>query len=383
MSNRLSPSLLLIVVVASSTLSCGDSTPQRTPNATAGSQEVGTQAASTASQALSVQTMIPERRDLARKLSLPANVSPWAQATLYAKVPGYLKWMGADKGDHVEKGQLLAVIDAPEIEQQYQQAEADYKIKRLTYERLYRAWKENPEVVAKQDVDVAESAAKALRYLRDSKRSLLDYTKVSAPFAGTITARFADPGALIQAATGSATQAAPLFTIMDLRTVRIYVSVPQEAALLAKPGMKSIVTARELAGQSFTTTIARTTQALDPATRTLLVELNLPNEREDLRPGMFVTAHLILEERPQVQAVPPAALVSSGPLKTLFIVEDGKARQIPVKTGLDDGLWVEITDGLKDGMEVIVVGKTGLTDGQAVQPSPYNLPAGTPASQKM
>ena len=91
------------------------------------------------------------------------------------------------------------------------------------------------------------------------------------------------------------------------------------------------------------------------------------------RPGMFVTAQLVLAEHQQVLAVPPAALVSSGPVKTLFIVENGAAKQIPVKTGFDDGLWVEITDGLADGMEVIVVGKTGLADGQAVQPSSYNF----------
>jgi len=383
MPNRLYMNIVMGMVLAVSTWSCGESTPERAPKATAGSQDIGESGTAAGFAAVAVQTLVPDRRDLAKTLSLPANVSPWAQATLYAKVPGYLKWMGADKGDQVKPGQLLAVIDAPEIEQQYKQAEADYRIKHVTYERLHRAWTENPDVVAKQDVDVAESAAKALRYLRDSKRTLLEYTKVSAPFAGTITARFADPGALIQSASGSATQAAPLFTLMNLNKVRIYVSVPQEAALLAKPGTKAIVTARELPGQEFKTTIARTTQALDPATRTLLVELNLPNERQDLRPGMFVTAQLVLAEHQQVLAVPPAALVSSGPVKTLFIVENGAAKQIPVKTGFDDGLWVEITDGLADGMEVIVVGKTGLADGQAVQPSPYNLPAGTPASQKM
>ena len=379
MSNRHGLHLVIGIALLMAAISCGDSTSQRAPSASAGSEKVEEEDHLTKTTAVPVQTLIPERRDLAKTLSLPANVSPWAQATLYAKVPGYLKWMGADKGDQVKQGQLLAVIDAPEIEQQYKQAEADYRIKHVTYERLHRAWKENPDVVAKQDVDVAESTARALRYLRDSKRTLMEYTKVSAPFGGTITARFADPGALIQASTG----AVPLFTLMDLHKLRIYVSVPQEAALLAKSGGKAIVTARELPGQEFKTVVARTTQALDPATRTLLVELNLPNERQELRPGMFVTAHLVLEEHRQVKAVPPAALVSSGPIKTLFIVENGAARQIPVKTGFDDGLWVEIVDGLEDQMEVIVVGKTGLTDGQPVKPTPYNLPAGTPAYQKM
>lgn len=340
-------------------------------------------ASASPSSAVSVQTLPVLRRDLVKKLSLPANISPWSQATLFAKVPGYLKWVGADKGDEVKAGQLLAVIEAPEIAQQLQQAEADYRIKHLTYQRLHNVWKSNPDVVAKQDVDVAESAAIAARHVRDSHRTLLGYTRLSAPFAGTITARFADPGALIQSATGSATQAAPLFTLMDLTKLRIYVSVPQEAALLARPGTKAVVTARELPEKEFHTTIARTTRALDPATRTLLVELNMDNHQYELRPGMFVTAHLILEEHRQVPAVPPAALVTNGHGKAVFVVDNARAKLVPVKTGLDDGLWVEITEGLTDGMEIIVVGKTGLVDGQSVRTSPYSLPAGQPASQKM
>ncbi len=370
------------VLLTVSGLSCSDSTPQRAPNATAGSQE-SDQAAAQKTAGVAVQTLTPQRRDLAKSLSLPANVSPQSQATLYAKVPGYLKSMGADKGDAVTQGQLLAVIDAPEIAQQYHQAEADHHIKHVTYERLHNVWKSNPDVVAKQDVDVAEAAANAARYLRDSKKTLLNYTHVTAPFSGTITARFADPGALIQGTTGSSTQAVPLFTLMDLSRVRVYVSVPQEVALLAKPGTKAIVTVRELPDQDFHTTVTRTTQALDPATRTLLVELSLPNEQQNLRPGMFVTATLIFEEHTQVLAVPPAALVSSGPVQSVFIVQDGRAKEIPVIAGLDDGLWVEITQGLEDHMEVIVVGKPGLKDGQPVQPSPYNLPAGKSARQKL
>ena len=206
------------------------------------------EAASSSSAALPVQTLPVQRRDLARTLTLPGNVSPWLQATLYAKVPGYLKSMNADKGDVVKKGQLLAVLDAPEVEQLFQQADADYQIKQVTFERLRNVWRENPDVIAKQDVDMAEAAAKASKHLRDSRRSMLEYTKVFAPFDGTITARFADPGAFIPAATGSATQSIPFFTVMDLDTVRIYVSVPQEAALWANPGRSRCLDCEGVAG---------------------------------------------------------------------------------------------------------------------------------------
>jgi RND family efflux transporter MFP subunit len=340
-------------------------------------------AVSSSSVALPVQTLPVLRRDLARTLTLPGNVSPWLQATLYAKVPGYLKSMNADKGDVVKKGQLLAVLDAPEVEQQFQQADADYQIKRITFERLRNVWRENPDVIAKQDVDMAEAAAKASKHLRDSRRSMLEYTKVFAPFDGTVTARFADPGAFIPAATGSATQSSPFFTVMDLDTVRIYVSVPQEAALWANQGVPAILTARELPGQEFRGAITRTTTAIDPSTRTLLVEIDLPNPNHRLRPGMFVTATLILEEHPQALALLPAALVSDNTGTSVFVVEGSSAKLVAVKTGLDDGMWVEAIEGLQENMEVVVVGKTGLTDGQAVRASPYSLPTGKPANQKM
>jgi membrane fusion protein (multidrug efflux system) len=332
-----------------------------------------------------VQALKPVRRDIVRSLTIPANISPWQQATLYGKVSGYLKWIGFDKGDVVKKGELLAVIDAPEIEDHYKQAEADYAIKKVTYERYLSVWQDNHDIIAKQDVDVAKAAADSARHVRDSRAALLGYTKVYAPFSGVITARFADPGALIQSATGSATQAAPLFTIMDLDKLRIYISVPQETALLAKPGVPVTLTSRELPGREFKATITRTTESLDPATRTLLVEVDLLNEKHELQPGMFINATLFLEQHPNSLALPPAAIVSGKTRdeKWVFVVEQGKARRIPIRTGIDDGVWVEVAEGLKGDEDVVVVGKSGLMEGQAVRVSNYDLPSGEHAKQKM
>jgi RND family efflux transporter MFP subunit len=300
-------------------------------------------------------------------------------------VSGYLKWIGFDKGDVVKQGELLAVIDAPEIEDQYKQAEADYAIKKVTYERYLSVWKDNPDIIAKQDVDVAKAAAESAKHQRDSRRNLMDYTKVYAPFPGVITARFADPGALIQSATGSATQAAPLFTIMDLSKLRVYVSVPQESSLLAKPGVLAVLTARETPGREWKASITRTTGSLDPATRTLLVEIDIQNERHELQPGVFATATLFLEQHPNSLALPPTAIVSGKTRdeKWVFVVEEGKARKVPIRTGIDDGVWVELLEGLTGEEQVGLVGKSGLTDDQAVMASSYDLPAGQPSRQKM
>ena len=352
---------------------------------TVSSPDTGKSSESPSGEAQQVQVLKVQRRDINQTLTLPANISPWYQATLYGKVSGYVKWIGVDKGDTVKQGQLLAVMDAPEIEDQYKQAEADYAIKKVTYERYLSVWEDNHDIIAKQDVDVAKAAAESAKHQRDSRRTLLDYTKVYAPFSGVITARFADPGALIQAATGSATQAAPLFTIMDMDMVRIYVNVPQEAAMLAKAGLPATLTARELSGEELRASITRTTGALDLATRTLLVEIDLPNKDHRLQPGMFVSASLHLQQHPNALAIPPAAVVpgKSGKNTSVFVVDLGKAKLVPVKTGIDDGLWLEVVEGLTGDEEVVVVGKGGLSDGQAVQAAAYNLPSGAPAKQKM
>ncbi len=333
----------------------------------------------------SVQIVKPQRRDIVKTLSLPANISPWAQATLYAKVSGYLTSMEADKGDAVKKGQLLAVIDAPEIKEHYQQAEAQHAIKQLTAARLSNVWRENPDVIAKQDVDVAEAEAKAARYMADNRRTMLGYTKVYAPFSGVITARFADPGALIQSATTSATQTAPLFTIMDLDTVRIYASVPQEAAGLAKPGTPVLLSRKEAPDEEMHAVITRTTQSLDPATRTLLVEIDQPNKDRQLQPGMFINAKLFLHNHPNALTLPTSAIMPgpAGQQSSVLIVERNSVRRVPIKVGLDDGIWMEVLEGLTGDEDVVVVGKSGLADGTPVKASPYNFPAGTPAKQKL
>jgi RND family efflux transporter MFP subunit len=330
-----------------------------------------------------VQVTKPTRRDLVYTITLPANVSPFYQTTLYAKVSGYLKWIGPDKGDHVKKNQVVAVIDAPEVEEQYQQAISDFKIKKLTYERLAKVWKESPDVIAKQDVDVAEAAYQGAKHLMEQRVVMRDYTKVRAPYAGTITARFADPGALIQIATSSATTAIPLFTIMDLDTVRIYANVPQDDSPWIVPGKtKASVAVTELPGRSFTGTVTRSTLALDPATRSLLVEIDLPNEDHALRPGTFAEVALGLREIPQALVLPPQAVTSGQKGKSVFIIEQGKAKSIPIQTGINDGSWIEITSGLTGDEAVVVVGKRRLLEGMPVKPSAFDLPDAKMSQQK-
>lgn len=337
----------------------------------------------TDSQPVDVQVTKPVRQPLVYTITLPANISPRYQTTLYAKVSGYLKWIGPDKGDHVKKNQVVAIIDAPEVEEQYQQAVADYKIKKITFERLDKVLNESPDVIAKQDVDVAEATYEGAKNLMQQRAAMREYTKVRAPYDGIVTARFADPGALIQIATSSATNAIPLFTVMDLDTVRVYANVPQDESAWIMPGKtKARVLLKELPDRSFAGTITRSTLALDPSTRSLLVELDLPNPNHALRPGSYAELALDLREIPDALALPPQAVTSGPKGKSVFIIAQGKAKSVPVQTGITNGTWIEITNGLDGSEDVVVVGKRKLLEGSPVQASPFKLPEGKPSQQK-
>jgi RND family efflux transporter MFP subunit len=329
-----------------------------------------------------VQVVTPRRQDLAQTSRLPGTIAPWYQTSLYAKVSGYLQWIGFDKGDWVKAGTVLATIDAPEIRQQYEQAKSDYAIKKLTFERLSHVWQKNPDVIAKQDVDVAAAAASGAKHVLEQRSAMLDYTKVRAPFAGVITARFVDPGAMIQVATNSETQASPLFTMMDVTKVRVYFNVPQEEAGLAKPGCSVQVLLRQYPHRPFSGALTRTTGVLDATTRTMLAEADLPNPEHLLQPGSFAEVEVALQHHPNAVVIPPAALLTEEQGKAVFIVEDGRARRVPVNTGLDDGVGIEITGGLQGTEHVVVVGQNHLQDGAPVSTTAYNLPNGQLASQQ-
>jgi membrane fusion protein, multidrug efflux system len=382
----LRPSMSALLVLLLAMAACQQEAPsqQAKPPAapSAGADETYAPAAAD-SRPVDVQVTKPTRRELTYQVTLPANISPLYQTTLYAKVSGYLKWIGPDKGDAVKKDQVLAIIDAPEVEEQYHQALSDYHIKKLTFDRLAKVWKESPDVIAKQDVDVAEAASQGAKHLVEQRAALRDYTKVRAPYAGIITARFADPGALIQIATASSAGAIPLFTIMDLDTVRIYANVPQDDSPWVIPGKtKATVNVKGLEGRAFTGKVTRSTLALDPSTRSLLIEIDLPNPDHALRPGTFVELSLGLREIPDALVLPPQAVISGPKGKSVFIIEGGRAKSAPVQTGISDGRWMEITSGLSGDEDVVVVGKGKLLEGSPVTPAPFNLPEGKSAVQK-
>jgi membrane fusion protein (multidrug efflux system) len=323
-----------------------------------------------ASPPVKVQTVLPKRGEIARSITLPTfRVLALQEATLYAKVSGYLKTLTVDKGDAVKEGQLLAEIEVPELLADETQYRVESDVSRTNYERMAEARQRAPDLVVPQTVDDLRGQWEVAQAKLQRTRTLLQYSRILAPFSGVITARFVDPGAFIPAATtGSTPQTAALVTLMDYRQVRVQVFVPEAEVPLIQNGVPAQVTVEELPGRTFKGSVTRFAHALDEATKTMLAEIELPNANGELRPGMYASVQLEVERKQDVLLLPVQALVVEKAGTSLFTIADGKAKKTPVRTGFNDGVNIEILEGAKPDQPVILVGKQTLNDGQSVNP---------------
>lgn len=341
----------------------------------------------------SVEVTKPVRRDLARKISLSANVEPMIQATLYAKATGYLKWIKVDIGDLVKEGEVIAEMDIPEMLKEYDQvkanlreaqasyekAKADYALQKLTYQRTKDTWEEEPGAVAKQDVDVARAKFELAKANINSEKAkidnakadmeriktLLEYGKIKAPFDGVVTKRFLDPGALVQVATSN--NVSPVVTIMHTDTVRIFIDVPEPDVPFVEKGNRATLDVDALPDKSFSGTVTRFANALNPETRTMKTEIDIPNPDHILRPGMYGNLTLNLEVHKNAIIIPATALIVEKDKKFVYKVAIGKVKKVEIKTGIDDGIQVEVTQGLIGDEDIIVKGKNTVSDGEVVE----------------
>jgi membrane fusion protein, multidrug efflux system len=317
---------------------------------------------------VAVTTTVARTGPIIRRVTLPTfRVLPYQSATLYAKVSGYLKTLKVDKGDGVTSGELLAEIEVPELLADEAQFKAEADVERGNYERLAAARAKSPDLVVPQTVDDLHGRAEIATAKLQRTQTLLQFARITAPFAGVVTARFVDPGAFIPAATsGSTPQSAALLTIMDFSRVRVQVYVPEAEVPLIKNGLPTTLTVDELPGRTFPGTITRFSNALDESTKTMLAEIELANADHALRPGMYATVRVSVERKPNALLVPRDAVVVEKAGSFVYVIADGKAHKTPVHTGFADGVNVEMVDGVHAGQPVILVGKQTLMDGQPV-----------------
>lgn len=324
-----------------------------------------------------VAGVYPKPSSAAEELVLPGNMQAFVATPIFARVDGYLKKWYFDIGSHVKAGQLLAEIETPEVDRQLDQARADlatsqanYELARTTAERYQNLFK--TEAVAKQDLDnkvgdmaakkaIVDSATANVHRLEETQR----FQKVYAPFDGVITARNIDIGALINA--GANSPGKEMFDLAATDRLRVFINVPQANSRSATVGKPADLTLAEMPGRTFTGKIARTANAIDPATRTLLTEVDVDNPSGVLLPGAFASVHLHLGSRPGAVMLPANTLIFRAEGLQVAVVRDGKAVLVPVEIGRDFGNTVELASGVTTADLVIENPSDSLLSGTPVR----------------
>ena len=224
-----------------------------------------------------------------RDLKLPATIRGFDETDIYAKVPGYLKTIKVDKGDRIHKGQLLAILTSPELDQQVANARANYNLALITDQRNQALV--HAQVIPQQTADESHGAMLQAKATLEQDVANQHYETITAPFDGIVTARYIDPGHLVPANTSPGTPGSgAIISISRYKPLRVFTYVPQNIAPFIRNGDAATITAAGYPGQKFTGTITRHPDALSPDTRTMLVEVDLPNENQALYPGMYATA---------------------------------------------------------------------------------------------
>ncbi len=399
----------------------------------AGAGEKAAAASSENSAAKRVVVVKPTRSVISRSVTQPANVIALNAATLYAQVAGYLTEIAVDKGDPIEKDQVLATIAVPELDAEQKQltaeraeyeaevaqasveleraesarvaaeagvarARADLDLQKALYDRAKDL--RGDGVISIQDLEIAEGRykesqasitledarlkeAEAAKREAESKievakakvataaanlervEARVAYSKIRGPFKGFVGMRYVDPGAMIQQATSSSTQASRILDVYEIDRVRVDFPVPE--AEVSHVGTGQLVSLRVDAwpGRSFECRVTRFTASLDPASRTLLVEAEYENKGTELRPGMFGEATLEFERHANALTLPAEAIRTQGNKKTVFVVDGSTVHKRVVKLGIDSGPVVEVVEGIAAG-ESVVLGSGRLVDGAPV-----------------
>ncbi len=309
----------------------------------------------------------PTRGDIVRDVTVPGTRKANQQVTLYAKVGGYLSKIAVDKGDAVTAGQPLAELEAPELLADLARTRAEVNVAATELSRLEAAAAKSPDLITPLALDAARGRAEIARANKSRSETLLTFAKVNAPFAGIVTARYADVGAYIPAASASSTPAsAALVTIADLQIVRATVALPELEAVKVKVGQPVRISLEGVTGNAVEAKVSRLAYALDEATRTMLVEADVANPGLTLRPGQYATIKVGVEKHTDALLIPVEALVMEKTNAFAYLAIENRAKKTPLKIGFNDGIRVEILSGLESTASVILVGKLALTDAQPI-----------------
>ncbi len=327
------------------------------------------------------------RDNLYRTVTIPAEFRPYVEANLNAKVSGYVSKMNVDFGDRVKGGELLATIEVPELQDQLAnaaatqaKAEADHTNADLIYTRLVAVNQQHPDLVAQQELDTANAndlataaAIAAAQAEVEKYQTLAAYTNIVAPFDGVVTWRYADPGALIQAGTSSDSQSLPLVRVSDNYLLRLDFPVSVEYVKDIRVGDQIMVQVDSLGKKMFAGTITRFTDKVDEDTRTMMVEIEVPNPDLTLVPGMYATVMIKVQKREDALAVPIQAVSGGKEPRVLVVNQSNQIEERPVQLGLETADKYEIVSGLAEGDLVVVGDHSTFSVGERVDPKVVGL----------
>src|SRR6266576_4839846 len=309
--------------------------------------------------------VIDAQRDLKPKeLILPGTFQAIKQTTIYPRSNGYVENWKVDIGDNVQAGQLLAEIATPEVDQQLAQARAQEEIAKLTADRWRDLVKKN--VVSKQEYDQNEKAYEAAKANLQQLEKIQGFQQILAPFAGKIAARNIDVGTLVAAGTGNS--GTPLFSLVQSDVLRVYVFAPQENAPSIHEGLAAKIVLQEYPGQEFDGKVTRTAGALDPQSRTMQVEVQVPNQEGKLYAGMYGQVKFVLPDANAPIVVPADAFVfrAQGP-QVVTVTNDNRVHWQNIQVGRDFGTRLEVLDGLTENTKVVVNPTDDLREGLQVE----------------
>ena len=306
-----------------------------------------------------VKTIKPARETITRTLTFNGDVLAYRQANIFSKVNGTLEAVYVDIGDYVKQGKLLAIIDSTELAQQVLLTSATYENALVNYERAKKLVEQN--LIATQDFDNASAAMTVAKANFENAKTKLSYARITAPFTGIITRRFLDPGAVITVNNLT------LFTLMDLDRVKVIVSVPERDVPSVQGVKTASVTVDALPGSTFRGVVSRVSQALDMATRTMPVEVDVENSEHVIKPGMFATVTLFIDEHKNALLLPLQSVLTDEGGRFVFAVESSKVKKVYVRTGWEITNRLETLSGLTGGEEVVESGQQQLRDGIEVR----------------
>jgi RND family efflux transporter MFP subunit len=345
-----------------------------------------TVSAETAQAAVTAVSVIsPKQSAPAQEIILPGNVQPFSSSPIYSRTNGYLRKWYVDIGTRVKQGQLLAVIDAPEVDQQVAQsisnldtAKANLELAEITKNRYQGLLKS--KAVAQQDVDNAVGTYNATKSIVEADQAnvkqlqaMQSFEKIYAPFDGVVTARNTDIGDLVNSGSGGGVKS-DLFHMAQPGTLRVYVNVPEEYSQGIKDGMTADITLAEFPGRKFQGKLVRSADAINMTTRTLLIEIDVDNPTGTLLTGSYAEVHLAVPTQASTFVIPVNTLIFRTEGLRVGIVKDGKVVLAAVTPGHDFGNTIEIVAGLKAGDQVIVNPPDSIVSGQEVQIVQATLP---------